>query len=418
MLSHAADPRNQTLLSQLFGPDVPGPRALGVARRLVRARAPHTVRSTGPYDVMGHALSTGRQAYVKYLARQHAPADLPSASVYARQASGRLGRVTGKARRTLDGAFAGAQGSAGPALTPSREEQPSDGDAPSPPPSPPSTWSSVKSEKGSIDAILSRVKSVSPTASAPFLRELQDRLRLLNEAPTAPGGLTPSPAPSDRELNIRQDLLQLPNPPTGPNPRSPRPTDQNLWDRYRLLHLPDIPPTPVPSERSTTLPSAPDAFDYTSSGPGSAMQVDAGPLVTHPHPPTPLPSSPTPSSRGIMGRYWDRLNHHSDGITRDHLSPVDLGRRTRTWNERDEFEFEHRRHKRRNIYEELDMEDLFSEINSLPDAPTDPAEIERIASALREHLSSRTATLPIATSPVSLVSHSTISEPIPGRRSL
>lgn len=133
-MTATGDPRNPTLLAQLFGSDVPGPRALGVAHRLSRSRAPNTVRSTGPYDVVGHALSAGREAYVKYLAGRHAPADLPSASVYARQAQGQLRRVRGKAerpRRTLDGAFATDQASAGPSTTPSNQEAPAGDEPPS-----------------------------------------------------------------------------------------------------------------------------------------------------------------------------------------------------------------------------------------------------------------------------------------------
>lgn len=128
---HAGDPRNQTLLRQLFGKDVPtGPQIRG-ARLLARSRAPNTVRSTGPYDPVGHALSSSRQAFVQYLAGQSSPAVRANASRYARNASGALKRVRGRRGspggpdRTLDSAFGPVgEGSAGAALGPSPEERP------------------------------------------------------------------------------------------------------------------------------------------------------------------------------------------------------------------------------------------------------------------------------------------------------
>ena len=429
-MTELGDPRNQTLLNQIYGKDVPGTRALGVAHRLAKSRAPVSVRSTGPYDVLGHALSAGREAYVRYRAGQYHQADLPAASIYARQATGTLKRVRGGkgGRRTLDSAFAPSQGSAGAALSGSDQEAPIT--PPSSPPPPDNYGTDLQAKTEQVMATIDEALAVVAGESSPKpeeLRELETRLRLtldipprnhtpptsdepelqrqldLLALPAPPNNLsyTPPPTNSDQELQRQLDLLALPAPPNNlPGTSTRRPDDWELYNRNLLLNMPappntlpttpspppPPPPPPDPNWRNTgegwSPLITPDSDVDRTRPPSSQTSLGAGSMQLDPRP----PSSQTSLGAGPMQldprNPTPPLPLGTPGPSSNPLPPPRGHKRTRT--DLDNYDFDSRHPAKRRFVED---EDLFS----LPDLSTDNMEdMQAMVRALSVALSDRT----------------------------
>jgi hypothetical protein len=89
------DPRSAFLRDQLFGPDVPGVAELRAADRLVRSRAPNLAPAgtAGGHDPRGDHLRSLQVSAVRALAGRAGREDRRRASLYAREARGRLHRT-------------------------------------------------------------------------------------------------------------------------------------------------------------------------------------------------------------------------------------------------------------------------------------------------------------------------------------
>lgn len=101
-MARTADPRNQRMLMDLFGPDsnlVP----LREGHLLARARAPASIRSTLRFDPRGDAMRFNRHSLVRVLAKNAFPGDVRRASAFAASVKGKIKRSDPQARLKMLG---------------------------------------------------------------------------------------------------------------------------------------------------------------------------------------------------------------------------------------------------------------------------------------------------------------------------
>jgi hypothetical protein len=131
------DPRSALLRDQLFGPDVPGVADLRRAGRLARSRAPTLAPAgtAGLHDPRGDHLRSLQVSAVRFLAGRGTEDDTRRASLYAREAGGRLHRTRPTPHRAPAPPTPAPPDTAPPVAAP--PPPPAAGEAPPPAPLPP-----------------------------------------------------------------------------------------------------------------------------------------------------------------------------------------------------------------------------------------------------------------------------------------